>query len=93
MPCKYVLHVPVYARVACIEMLVFCSSLLLLLLPAHFSFAIPLESFYPFGVNTTDSNLTSNDDQSSGLIELSAIFPFYGVNHTTMFVSIADSVT
>ena len=60
--------------------------LYLLLLLLHFCSALPLRDFYPFGAGTTDSNLTSNDDRSSR-IQISTIFPFFGVGHTTVFVS------
>ena len=61
--------------------------LYLLLLLVHFSAAIPLKDFYPFGVNATDKKLSSNDDGSSDSIQLSVVFPFFGINHTTVFVS------
>ena len=59
---------------------------LLLLLPV-FSTAIPLDDFYPFGSDTADNSLAPNDDGSSNQIQFSAIFPLFGTDHTTVFVS------
>ena len=61
--------------------------LLLTLLLSHFSAAIPLEDFYPFGAETTDGRLEPTLDGSSSSIQLSSIFPFFGTNQTILFVS------
>ena len=51
---------------------------------AHFSAAVPVNKFYP------DNNLSrlrsQADDNSSDLFQLSAVFPFYGNNHTVIHV-------
>ena len=40
--------------------------------------AIPLEQFYPFGVDSGDSFLPKNDDGSTSAIELPSQFSFFG---------------
>jgi hypothetical protein len=48
--------------------------------------SIPLEDFYPFGADSGDSRLVSNDDDSSQVLPLSR-FPFYGEDHFSIVVS------
>ena len=55
--------------------------------------AIPLESFYPFGVDSNDSFLPPNDDGSSERIFLNRPFPFFGSRHTSLFVSVVCHCT
>ena len=50
----------------------------------HLSIALPVEDFYPFRNGTADVILSKGNDES---IPLSATFPFFGVNQTTIFVS------
>ena len=54
---------------------------------SHHVIGIPLMSFYPFGNDTGDTALPPNDDESSGLINLTMPYPFFGENRATAFVS------
>ena len=47
---------------------------------------IPLEDFYPFGREVDNINRPTLDG-NSGEIDLSFTFPFFGINHTTVYVS------
>ena len=47
--------------------------------------AVPLSSFYPYGT-LHDSNLGPNDD-SSGQLDLSQPFVFFGVSYSQIYVS------
>ena len=49
---------------------------------------IELENFYPYGPWNGDSTLPTNDDGSSGLVNIGFSFPFFDVEHTSLFVSI-----
>ena len=48
---------------------------------------VPLESFYPFGVEAGDASNAHTLDGSSGEIGLNFTFPFFGAEHTTVYVS------
>ena len=62
---------------------------LLLIQLLHFSaVAIPVSEFYPFGAGTGDETFSNNDDGSRSFT-LSDIFPFFGVNHSTLYVSLS----
>ena len=65
-------------------LLLSCSLLLLLLRGAS---GIPLSEFYPFGSSAGDTLLPENDDGSSPMITLSGSFPFFGSQHTDLYVS------
>lgn len=60
----------------------FCSLLSLDLVPA-----VPLEDFYPFGPDESDSQTVAQDDGGSGLVEISVAFPFFGDRHSGLYVS------
>ena len=49
--------------------------------------AIPLRDFYPYGNDTGDEVLPSNDDGSTEAINLTLPFPFFGRDYRTIFVS------
>ena len=57
-----------------------------LILLLHYSAAIPVEKFYPFGKNASDLRLPPNDDEKN-MTRLSTVFPFFDVNYTTLYVS------
>ena len=66
----------------------FTAALLLIQQLLHFSaVAIPLSEFYPFGAGTGDETLSNNDDDSRSFT-LSSTFPFFGVDHSTLHVSL-----
>ena len=50
---------------------------------------VPLSDFYAFGdaISETDMKLPANDDGSSSPISLSRVFPFFGTDHFTVYVS------
>ena len=48
---------------------------------------IPLSDFYGFGSEAGDERNNITLDGSSGRIDLAFIFPFFGTNHTTVYVS------
>lgn len=50
--------------------------------------AVPLEEFYPFGLDEGDSQTIEQDDGGSGLVAISVAFPFFGERHTGLYVSI-----
>ena len=47
---------------------------------------IPLDEFYPFGEIVNDTLLHMSDDDSSPLITLSSVFPFFDENYDTVYV-------
>jgi hypothetical protein len=61
-----------------------CLTVSILLL--HYSAAIPVGEFYPFGENTGDQSLPRGDDNID-TINLSTTFPFFDTNYTTLHVS------
>ena len=60
-----------------------CLEVSLLLL--HYSAAIPVEKFYPFGESTADQSLLPGDDNTNMTV-LSTTFPFFDTNYTTLDV-------
>lgn len=50
-------------------------------------FSVPLSDFYPYGTGEGDSVLPANDDDSSGEIGISILFPYFDRNHGSLFVS------
>lgn len=63
------------------------SMCMLLILLHGVEAAVPLEDFYPFGLDEGDSQTIEQDDGGSGLIEISVAFPFFGERHTGLYVS------
>ncbi|XP_072771226.1 sushi, nidogen and EGF-like domain-containing protein 1 [Nerophis lumbriciformis] len=49
--------------------------------------AVPLEDFYPFGLDQGDSQTVAQDDGGSGLVEISVAFPFFGDRHSGLYVN------
>ncbi|KAM8874516.1 sushi, nidogen and EGF-like domain-containing protein 1 isoform 2-T2 [Spinachia spinachia] len=64
----------------------FCTLLSLNLLPGGES-AVPLEDFYPFGLDMGDSETIAQDDGGSRLVEISVAFPFFGDKHPGLYVN------
>ena len=50
--------------------------------------AVPLASFYPYGMSAGDSMLPRNDDGVSGAIPLSIPFNFFARSPTSLYVSL-----
>ena len=48
---------------------------------------IPVGELYPFGADAGDNLVPRTDDGSSGEITLNRVYPFYGVDHFSLFVS------
>ncbi|XP_028650648.1 sushi, nidogen and EGF-like domain-containing protein 1 isoform X1 [Erpetoichthys calabaricus] len=48
---------------------------------------VPLEDFYPFGIEHGDSRTVKQDDGGSGLLEISVNFPFFGDRHSGLYVN------
>ena len=48
---------------------------------------IELEDFYPYGPENGDTAVPTNDDGSSGLINIGFPFPFFDDEHESLFVS------
>lgn len=49
--------------------------------------AVALEDFYPFGAERGDAVTPKQDDGGSGLRPLSVLFPFFGAEHSGLYVS------
>nr|XP_023657699.1 sushi, nidogen and EGF-like domain-containing protein 1 isoform X2 [Paramormyrops kingsleyae] len=49
--------------------------------------AVPLEDFYPFGLDEGDSLTNKQDDGGSGLVLISVEMPFFGDRHTGLYVN------
>ena len=49
---------------------------------------IPLSEFYPFGEEAGDTEIPSNDDDSSSAVDLPLPFPFFDTLHQTVYVSV-----
>lgn len=49
--------------------------------------AVPLADFYPFGTKRGDAVTPKQDDGGSGLQPLSVPFPFFGAEHSGLYVS------
>ncbi len=63
--------------------------LILLLVTANLATAILLSDFYPFGLNSGDTLLAITDNGSSGIVTPRRFFPFYGIDHFTIVVSLS----
>ena len=48
---------------------------------------IALENFYPYGPANGDITVPTNDDGSSGRVNIAFPFPFFDVEHEFLFVS------
>ena len=49
---------------------------------------IELEDFYPYGPENGDTTVPTNDDGSSGRVNIGFPFPFFDDEHESLFVSI-----
>uniref|UniRef100_A0A8D1HYF8 Sushi, nidogen and EGF-like domain-containing protein 1 n=1 Tax=Sus scrofa TaxID=9823 RepID=A0A8D1HYF8_PIG len=49
--------------------------------------AVALEDFYPFGAERGDAVTPKQDDGGSGLRPLSVLFPFFGAEHSGLYVN------
>jgi hypothetical protein len=49
---------------------------------------IELENFYPYGPENGDTSVPTNDDGSSGRVNIGFRFPFFDEEHESLFVSI-----
>ena len=74
-----------------IEMSTLQESLILCYLFFNFtqvlSAGIELKNFYPYGIDNGDTLVPTNDDGSSGRVDISSPFPFFDQNHNSLFVS------
>lgn len=62
---------------------------LLLLMTTNISHClVPIDDFYPFGVENNDTANPKKDDDGSGAINLTRPFYFYGKSHDIVHVSI-----
>ena len=68
------------------KMRIFCFVVLLFAIEERAT-SIPLADFYPFGSESGDANNPRIDDGSSALIQLSFSFPFFGTDHSSLYVS------
>ena len=48
---------------------------------------IELEDFYPYGPENGDTEVPTNDDESSGLVNIGFPFPFFDDEHESLFVN------
>ena len=48
---------------------------------------IELEDFYPYGPENEDNSVPTNDDGSSGRVNIIFPFPFFDEDHDSLFVS------
>ena len=48
---------------------------------------IELEDFYPYGPENGDTSVPTNDDGSSGRVNIGFPFPFFDEEHESLFVS------
>ena len=48
---------------------------------------VELSDFYPYGPENGDSVVSTNDDGSSGRVDIVFPFPFFDVDHKSLFVS------
>lgn len=63
------------------------ASFLLVILTLQGVDAIPLDDFYPFGVDAGDNLVPPTLDLPAGSLVLSSAFPFYEMDHFEVFVS------
>jgi len=47
---------------------------------------IPIQDFYSFGREVEDTGLHANDDESSSLVPISSLFPFFNNQHKSLYV-------
>ncbi|XP_062853195.1 sushi, nidogen and EGF-like domain-containing protein 1 [Trichomycterus rosablanca] len=73
-------------RVRVMERLWLCA-LFWIGLPTCVMTAVPLQDFYPFGREHGDLQTMRQDDGGSGLVEISAAFPFFGDRHMGLYVN------
>ena len=52
---------------------------------------IELKDFYPYGPENGDNAVPSNDDGSSGRVNIGFPFPFFDDEHDSLFVSTSVS--
>ena len=62
----------------------------LFILLLHYSAAIPVERFYPFGASAGDQSFPESDDDTFPT-NLSTAFPFFDTNYNTLYVSGQES--
>ena len=48
---------------------------------------IELDNFYPYGTLNGDTTVPTNDDGSSGRVNITFPFPFFDADHESLFVS------
>ena len=48
---------------------------------------IELDNFYPYGTQNGDTTVPTNDDGSSGRVNIMFPFPFFDEEHESLFVS------
>lgn len=48
---------------------------------------IELNDFFPYGPSHGDNSVPTNDDGSSGLVNIAFSFPFFDEEHSSLFVS------
>ncbi|XP_029472488.1 sushi, nidogen and EGF-like domain-containing protein 1 [Rhinatrema bivittatum] len=66
----------------------FCWTLLLALVSwTQVQGSVPLDDFYPFGLEQGDSITRKQDDGGSGLLPISIQFPFFGAAHAELYVN------
>ena len=54
---------------------------------------VPISEFFPFGINEGDTQLTTNDDDSSPEINLGISFPFVDYEETRLWVNTNGDIT
>uniref|UniRef100_A0AC34FLT9 NIDO domain-containing protein n=1 Tax=Panagrolaimus sp. ES5 TaxID=591445 RepID=A0AC34FLT9_9BILA len=54
---------------------------------------VEVEDFFPFGVSNGDEYLESGDDTSSPEQSLSIAFPFFGYNHSSLWVNVNGAIS
>ena len=54
---------------------------------------IELGDFYPYGSANGDTSVPTNDDGSSGRVNIAFPFPFFDVEHEFLFVSLLNFFT
>ena len=53
---------------------------------------VELSNFYPYGRENGDNVVPTNDDGSSGPVDIVFPFPFFDVEHKSLFVSILNNI-
>uniref|UniRef100_A0A914Z2C5 Uncharacterized protein n=1 Tax=Panagrolaimus superbus TaxID=310955 RepID=A0A914Z2C5_9BILA len=54
---------------------------------------VEVEDFFPFGISNGDEYLESGDDTSSLEQNLSVMFPFFGYNHSSLWVNVNGAIS